>query len=189
MNIEVEIKVKADNFEEIKTKVAGMGKLVKSIRQVDEYYAPVQRDFYHAKPHPFEFLRIRTNPDKTVLEYCKSVNKKDDGDYDYAEEYETEIKEPAEMRQILERLDFKQVLVIDKQREYWLCGDIEIALDEIKGLGSFVEAEAKGNFGDFREAKSACFTMLKNLGIADPEKAEVKRSYPELYLEGLDTHI
>ena len=189
MNIEVEIKVRIDNLAEMREKVEKIGKLVKSIRQVDEYYAPVHRDFYNAKPHPFEFLRIRTNPDKVMLEYCKSVNKRDDGDYDYAEEYETEIKDPEEMRQILERLDFKKALVIDKHREYWLCGDIEIALDEIKDLGSFVEAEAKGDFTDFREAKNACFAMLKNLSIADPEKSEVKRSYPELYMEGLDTKL
>lgn len=189
MNIEVEIKVKVENLDEIRERVAKLGKLVKAIRQVDEYYTPVHRDFYNAKPHPFEFLRVRTNPDKVVLEYCKSINKREDGDYDYAEEYETEVKEPEELRRILEQLDFKKSLIIDKEREYWLCGDVEVALDEIKGLGSFIEAEAKGNFKDFKDAKSACFAMLKNLGITTPENAEVKKSYPELYLEGLDTQI
>ena len=33
MNIEVEIKIAIDNFEEIKAKVATMGKLVKSMQQ------------------------------------------------------------------------------------------------------------------------------------------------------------
>jgi len=33
MNIEVEIKIKIDNFEKIKAKVSSIGKLVKSINQ------------------------------------------------------------------------------------------------------------------------------------------------------------
>src|SRR3990167_6217241 len=91
MNIEVEIKVKIENFEEIKEKVSKIGKLVKSINQIDDYYVPCHRDFFAKKPHPTEWLRIRTNPDKIIWEYTRSINPKGDGDYDHAEEYETEI--------------------------------------------------------------------------------------------------
>ena len=101
MNIEVEIKVKVDNFEEIKEKVSKMGKLVKAIKQIDDYYVPCHRDFFANKPQPIEHLRIRTNPDKVVFEYTKSVNMRADGDYDYAEEYETEISNAEELKKIL----------------------------------------------------------------------------------------
>ena len=77
MNIEVEIKVKVDNLEEIKEKVSKVGKLVKAIRQIDDYYIPAHRDFFAQKPHPTEYLRIRTNPDKVVFEYDLSINKQD----------------------------------------------------------------------------------------------------------------
>ena len=85
MNIEVEIKIKIDNLEEIKTKVSSVGKLIKAIKQIDDYYIPCHRDFFALKPHPVEWLRIRTNPDKVVFEYDKSINKKDDGEQDCAE--------------------------------------------------------------------------------------------------------
>ena len=152
MNIEVEIKVKIDNFEEIKTKVSKLGKLIKAIKQIDDYYVPSHRDFFAQKPHPVEWLRIRTNPDKTVLEYTRSINQKEDGDYDYAEEYETQIFEVKELEKILGFLDFKKSVTIEKYREYWMCNKIEVALDKIKGLGYFIEAEAKGDFKDFTEA-------------------------------------
>ena len=45
MNVEVEIKVGIDNFEDIKQKVSLAGKLIKSIKQIDEYYVPCHRDF------------------------------------------------------------------------------------------------------------------------------------------------
>ena len=107
MNIEVEIKVKIDNFEEIKEKVAKIGKLIKSINQVDEYYVPSHRDFFANKPQPVEHLRIRTNPDKTVFEYTKTVDLKENLDYDCAEEYETEISSVEDFRKILRFLEMR----------------------------------------------------------------------------------
>src|SRR3989338_4411735 len=108
MNIEVEIKVKIENFEEIKEKISKMGKLVKAVKQTDEYYTPFHEDFYARKPHPVEWLRIRTNPDKVVLEYMRAINQRTDGSDDYAEEYETGISDKEELRKILELLDFKK---------------------------------------------------------------------------------
>jgi adenylate cyclase class 2 len=183
MNIEVEIKIEIDNFEEIKAKVATIGKLIKSIHQVDDYFIPNHRDFFARKPCPIEWMRIRTNPDKVIFEYDRAINMQENGDYEYAEEYETVISEPEEFRKILNFLDFKKVVNIDKQREYWNCGDIEVALDKIEGLGTFIEAEAKGDFKDSTEAKRDCLKFLEDLGIENPEAKEIKKGYPVLLLE------
>lgn len=183
MNIEVEIKIKVENLPEIKEKVAKIGKLVKAIRQIDDYYVPVQRDFFANKPQPIEHLRIRKNHDKVVFEYTRTINIREDGDYDYAEEYETEISNVEEFKKTLEFLDFKKVVTIDKQREYWMCGKIEVALDDVKGAGTFVEAEAKGDFKDDKEAKKACIDFLENLGINDVENTQIKKGYPQLFWE------
>lgn len=183
MNIEVEIKVKINNPEEIKKKVASIGKLVKAINQVDDYYVPVQRDFFANKPQPVEHLRIRTNPGKTVFEYTKTINLKENLDYDCAEEYEAEISNPGEFQKILGFLDFKKVVTVDKQREYWMCGDVEVALDEVRGLGSFIEVEAKGDFKNNEEAKLACVKFLERLGIGNVEENQVKKGYPSLIME------
>ena len=52
MNVEVEIKIKIDSFEQeqVKKDLLNIGKLVKSIKQVDEYYIPCHRDFFANKP-------------------------------------------------------------------------------------------------------------------------------------------
>ena len=186
MNIEVEIKIKIDNFEEIKKKVSDCGVLVKAIKQVDDYYVPCHRDFFAEKPNPVEWLRIRTNPDKVVFEYDKSINKREDGEQDYAEEYETEILDVGELKKILGFLDFKNAATVEKQREYWMCGDIEVALDRINGLGDFIEAEAKGNFKDTKEAKDACIRFLESLGIEKVDEIQIKKGYPQLLLEGFN---
>lgn len=183
MNVEVEIKVKVDNLEEIRTKVSVVGKLIKSIKQVDEYYIPCHRDFFTQKPHPIEWLRIRINPDKVIFEYDKSINKKTSGEQECAEEYETEISNPDEFRRILNFLDFKKVVTVEKQREYWMCGNLEIALDKIEGLGSFIEVEAKGNFENTIKAKEACLKFLEQLEIKNAENIQINKGYPVLLLE------
>lgn len=182
MNIEVEIKVKLDNHVEIKEKVSKIGSLVKSIKQIDDYYVPFHRDLFAHKPEPIEHLRIRTNPDKIVFEYTRTINLRASGDYDYAEEYETEISNVEEFKKTLEFLDFKKVITVEKNREYWVCGDIEVALDEVKDLGHFIEAEAKGDFKDEKEAKEACIKFLENLGIEKVEDTQIKKGYPQLLL-------
>jgi len=183
MNVEVEIKIEIDNFKEIKAKVVNCGKLIKSIKQVDDYFIPSHRDFFAQKPHPTEWLRIRTNPDKVIFEYDKSINKKENGEQECAEEYETEISDVEEFRKILNFLDFKKVVTVDKQREYWDCGDLEIALDKIEGLGNFIEVEAKGNFESTADAKTACLRFLEELGIKNAENIQINKGYPVLFLE------
>ena len=183
MNVEVEVKIEIENFEEVKAKVSAVGKLIKSIKQIDEYYVPCHRDFFAQKPQPTEWLRIRTNPDKVIFEYDKSINKKANGEQECAEEYETVISDPEEFRKILNFLDFKKVVNVDKQREYWDCGDLEIALDNVAGLGSFIEVEAKGNFDNTSKAKEACFKFLEELGVKNAENIQINKGYPVLLLE------
>jgi len=183
MNVEVEVKIEIENFEEVKAKVSAVGKLIKSIKQIDEYYVPCHRDFFAQKPQPTEWLRIRTNPDKVIFEYDKSINKKANGEQECAEEYETVISDPEEFRKILNFLDFKKVVNVDKQREYWDCGDLEIALDNVAGLGSFIEVEAKGDFENTAKAKEACLKFLEELGIKNAENIQTNKGYPALLSE------
>lgn len=177
MNVEIEIKVKLDTLEDVKRELSKFGKLIKDIRQIDEYNTPCQRDFFVHKPSPVEWLRIRTNPDGSVFEYDKSIEK-EDGLQDYAEEYETGISNPDEFRKILNFLDFKKIVTIDKQRQYWDCGDFEVCLDKVKDLGFFIEVEAKGDVENTEKAREGCFNFLEKLGIKDYEKNLIKEGYP-----------
>ena len=182
MNVEVEIKIKLNSFEQVKKKLTEHGRLIRSIKQIDEYYTPCHRDLFANKPHPVEWLRIRTNPDKVFFEYDQSINKKEDGEQECANEYETGISEPNEFRKILAFLDFKKVITVNKQREYWDCGNFEAALDNVEGLGNFIEVEAKGNFKNATKAKEECRKFLNSLGIKT-EGNEIKTGYAVLLLE------
>ncbi len=183
MNIEVEIKIKINSLRKIKNKLQNYGKLVKSIKQIDEYYIPCHRDFFARKPFPVEWLRIRTNPDRTIFEYDKSINKNTKGEQEYAEEYETEISRPDELRKILKFLDFKKVITVEKEREIWSCGNLEICLDKVRDLGFFIEVEAGKGFKNLKEAKKACYGFLNKLAINVTPKNTINTGYPALLLK------
>ncbi len=183
MNIEVEIKVRVENINKIRKRLLEKGKLVKSIRQIDEYYVPCHRDFFDQKPFPVEWLRIRTNPDKTIFEYDKSINKNEKGDQEYAIEYETDVSHPEELKKILGFLDFKRKTIVDKKREIWGCGKLEVCLDNVKNLGEFIEVEARGEFKDSLEAKQACKKFLEDLGIDLGKTEPINTGYPVLLMK------
>jgi len=181
MNIEIEIKVKIDNFDLLKNNLPNFGKLIKSIKQIDEYYTPCHRDFFAPK-NPTEWLRIRTNPDRAIFEYDKSINMRENGQQDYAQEYETEIRQADELKKILEFLDFKKVIIVDKQRDYWNCENFEVVLNEVDGLGYFVEVELKEDCDDATLGRQKCIDFLGKLGIIISENDIIKSGYPVLLM-------
>lgn len=183
MNIEVEIKIKIRGFKKIRNKLRNYGKLIKSIKQIDEYYIPCHRNFFTQKPFPIEWLRVRTNPDRTIFEYDRSINKDTKGEQEYAEEYETEISQPEELKKILKFLDFKKIITVEKEREIWDCGNLEVCLDKVRGLGFFIEVEVKRGFNNSVEAKKACYDFLNQLRIDTTSKNIINTGYPVLLLK------
>jgi adenylate cyclase class 2 len=92
------------------------------------------------------------------------------------EEHETEIASPAAMVAILAELGLRPVLHFEKRRSTWHLGEAEVVIDEIEGLGTFLEIEA---------GAAAIEAAIVALELRDPALgAEVEpRSYPELWRE------
>lgn len=171
MNIEIEIKVKVDDFDEIKPKIKDS--FIKKVHQIDEYYTPQHRNFFEKTPF-IEFLRIRTQEDKHIFGYHSAIFK--DGINTHSEEREMEIGDIEMFRQILEKLDFKKSFIIDKKREYYLFQDFEIALDYVEGLGNFIEVEVKNDKKSL--SKEDCIKVLEDMNITFT--TDGVKNYPEM---------
>ncbi|MFH0791815.1 MAG: CYTH domain-containing protein [bacterium] len=76
----------------------------------------------------------------------------------------------------------KKIVIVDKQREYWNCGDFEVAVDDVKGLGYFVEVEAKSNFENAIQARQKCIIFLDKLGMTVNEEDLIKVGYPVMLI-------
>ncbi len=74
------------------------------------------------------------------------------------------------------------MVVVDKEREIYFIDNIKIHLDQVKGLGTFLEIEAQSEEGDKSEEllHSQCVQLMDELGIRNEDL--VNESYSDLLL-------
>jgi len=74
-------------------------------------------------------------------------------------------------------------VVVDKQREISYIENIKFHLDEVKGLGKFVEIEAEGEKkeGAYEQLKAQCDEYLKLFNIKENDL--IHNSYSDMLLE------
>jgi adenylate cyclase class 2 len=168
--MEIEVKVKAE-LKEVEKRLVGEGAdFVNEERQIDTYYNAPHRDFAETD----EALRLRFVGRKNMLTY-KGPR------LDALSKSRKEItlsvsREPTE--ELLSSLGFSKFGQVSKLRRNYELGDISISLDNVDGLGTFVEIEAVGEEKDFEFHERRVVEMLKKLGFREGEI--VRDSYLEL---------
>jgi adenylate cyclase class 2 len=77
-------------------------------------------------------------------------------------------------------------VVVEKKREIWYIGNVKFHIDEVPGLGSFVEIEAGNILADLpaQQLKEQCEFYLKEFRIG--EEALVEVSYSDMLLEKIN---
>ena len=179
-DIEIELRFPLKNPEQV---IEFLNKIAnptaKNLFQRDTYLTPAHRDFLQNK-FPFEWLRLRESNKKTSLDY-KHFYPEGVEKTDYCDEFVTNIENPESLKKIFNHLNFKQSIVVEKNRNTWLFKDVEIAVDEIKRLGTFIELEIKKDFPTPQEAKAYLYEILKQLNAEVGE--EDIRGYPFRILE------
>ncbi len=177
-DIEIEIKLPLKNADTVRTFLNKNGTSPKSSSQKDTYYNHPGRDFLLPK-HPFEWLRIRETARTASITY---KHYRPDGAevHDYADEFETKLEKPAQMHKILLNLGFREIAVVDKSRDTWEFRDVEVALDDVNGIGQFIEAESLKQFPDPKEGRRYLFAIVKEIGAeCGPEETY---GYPYMVL-------
>jgi|SRR3989338_1364983 len=178
--IEVEIRTLLKDAKAAETALKNKFPIVKQKRQTDEYFSHPSRNFYaDSKLH--EYLRIRQDSGNCSLDY--HIAHISDGKKTHTEEFEVRVEDAKKIKEILLKLGFKQLVVVDKDRRVFDCGYFEACLDSIGGLGNFLEIEAKKDFGGVEKTRQECINFLKNIGaeyIPAPEKG-----YPDMLIEKL----
>ncbi len=173
--IEVEIKIPG-NLEEIRHNLKKLGAVyIKDEINSDIYFNHPNRDFANTD----EALRLRRTHDQSILTYkgrkINDISKS-------REEINIEISNYDDMVILLEKLSFKKVLIVNKQRQYWEYRDTVITLDNVHNLGEFVELERDiESMNNLENEINEIKRIAEEIGL-DPEKQIIK-SYLELLLE------
>ena len=101
----------------------------------DIYFAHPSRDFGKTD----EALRLRKREDGAELTY-KGPRMHADG-AKAREEITLKTDNPLTMQRIVERLGFKESYVLRKTRTSYLLDKLRVDIDDVEGLGEFVELE------------------------------------------------
>lgn len=143
---EIEIQVRVEYIKPLIKFLNEKASFISQVHQIDKYYIPNHRNFLKTKPIE-EWLRLRDSSGKLSINY-KKVHYDKIGKTLYRDEYESSIGEIPALEKIFKAIDIKEIVVVDKTRKIYSYNDYEISLDNIKGLGDFIEVEYKGNDKD-----------------------------------------
>lgn len=162
---EVELQAQVEDIAPLVALLEKEGEFKYKNSQRDQYFTPAHRDFLSANPIE-EWLRLRDADGVFSMNY-KKWHFDDAGRGLYADEYETKVESLEMGQKILEALDAKPIVVVEKVRKAWKYKDYEICLDSVKDLGDFVELEYIGERDGARNHKEIMDGMirfLKDLG-------------------------
>ena len=135
--LEVEIKAKVTGFSEIKEKLKTLNaKFIKTETQEDIYFTHPCRDFKETD----EAIRLRQINNKFFLTY---KGPKIDSETKTREEIEVAVEK--NIIEILKMLGFREWMNIKKQRKTHKLNNLTVCLDDVAGLGKFMEVEIQVN--------------------------------------------
>ncbi len=169
--LEVEIKSPCADPDAMRKMLSALGTGQTEARvDRDRYFNHPSRDFAETD----EAVRIRSIGDRHYLTY---KGPKLSAKTKSRVEEEVSIADAETGRKILTALSFTEVLLVEKKREVYKLNEIEICLDTIEGLGSFVELEIMTD--DQQKGEEKLFALAGQLGL----KEFVNISYLEMLLE------
>lgn len=162
---EVEVKAKVRDKSNLLTRIEAMGiKLGPEIIQTDTIFVPVAVMSLPCNVG-VPVLRIRSQGNKNILtQKIRLTNGLD------KQESETEISNPKAAKNIILSTGFKEMESFTKHRRKAKYQNWEICVDEVEGLGDFIEVEEMSEDGNSKKIQSELFGFLKNLGITEADR-------------------
>jgi adenylate cyclase class 2 len=168
----IEVEVKARRGPEVLDKILAMGAVLKGTEHHhDIYFNSPNRDFRKTD----EALRIRIKEEGARLTY---KGPKLDSRTKSRLELTVELDNPMAMEKILAELGFRPSGEVRKRRTKYTLGEVTFALDDVDGLGSFLEIEAPAE-DDWADKQERVLAILQRLGQVE----SIRKSYLELLEE------
>jgi len=170
---EIEIKVKVDNLKLLEEKLKKQGCLFSdSIHQYDVIYTlrGSVEEFEEAKEGDI-IPRIRRFG--KVAQFNLKQQRSSESDNI---EYETEVKDPEAIHNILLLLGYEPQIEVKKIRRKGKMKDYKICLDKVEKLGKYIEIEKiVDDETNPKEVRQELFQILESLGL--PREDEETRGY------------
>ncbi len=169
VKVNVEIKARSSNHDGIRRVLEGRGaRFVGKDHQVDTYFNVSEGR-----------LKLREGNIENSLIFYKRSNQSGPKQSDVVL---VRVQPDPALRAVLSASNGVKV-VVDKQREIWFDGNVKFHLDQVEGLGSFVEIEAIDADGSKKSPalEKQCRFYMDLFGIVEADL--IDRSYSDLLIE------
>jgi adenylate cyclase class 2 len=164
MKMEIEVKAKVRNLDDLVSKLKEIGCVLNEpVVQDDCIYNKKGIDL-SSHNHGTSVLRIREQKGRIVF----TLKKDRSNELDCIEK-EIEVNDKNTLEEIIELLDFEKTIEVHKKRQKGKYGDYEICLDEVDGIGFFIEVE-KMSDEDGEKVQNELFDFLQTLGISKGDR-------------------
>ncbi len=165
----IEVEVKARSPPDIEAKILDLGgELIGVENHLDLYFNSPIHDFARTD----EALRIRIKEVGARLTY---KGPKLDSETKSRRELTVQVDDPKALESILESVGFSRAAVVKKKRTKYALGEAVLAVDDVEGLGTFIEVELSGG-EDWQAQKRTALDILASLGLVE----SIRKSYLEL---------
>ncbi len=165
MRKEIEVKAKVENLDELAHKLEALGCVISEPKRQDDIIFVNYSEPYDQAMPGANFLRIRKSGGKILF----TVKQPQTNELDCYER-EVEISDADEMYQAILLLGYHEACRVGKTRRTAKHGEYEICLDEIDGLGAFVEVEKIAEDVEAEKVQNELFAFLETLGIDENDR-------------------
>jgi adenylate cyclase, class 2 len=165
---EIEVKARIASIENIKEKLEQMGcQFGESHTQEDSIFFPIGIAFQDiVKDTPI--VRVRDSNGIAILTMKKRIT----GDNELIKlEKEVVVSDKQEAMEIVEHMGFYMAAKVHKKRNECTYEGMTICLDEVEGLGNFIEVEKMSESANDKEIQDELFDFLRSLGVSDNDRA------------------
>ena len=135
--LELEMKAKIDKYTR--------GRIDQILRKAEFLEEKVEEDTYFSSPirdfkETDEALRVRYSGENAILTY---KGPKLDKLSKSREEFEAFVS--GDIEEILQKLGYKKILTVRKKRKLYLYKEFTVSIDNVEGLGEYIEVELKSD--------------------------------------------
>ena len=187
MIFEVEQKFEVLEVDVLEQTLLAMGAVIEDpVVQFDRYFTHPSRDFSNTD----EAFRIRSVGDENFITYKgPKVSKTTKTRREIELPIAPGSKQAARFIELIEALGFRIVRTVRKQRRpttiLWQGQSVEVALDRVDTLGTFVELELAVDSVNIENAQETIVALARKLLLSNPER----RSYLEMVMEKENTSL
>lgn len=173
---EIEVEVAFDNSKEEVIRILSKYEYIDEKEIYDTYYYDPQRP--NLKPEEDlrlnETFRVRKTDSSSYITYKKQHFK---GKlWIYSDEYEISIGDADTIKKVISLLGLKPLIEVHNKRKIYKHKNFEIELEEIDGLGLFIEVEKMSRSDDEMREKEKIREFIRGLGLKNVRELNIGKN-------------